>query len=276
MKKTLLRAAAAFTAAIALAMPARATTYSIDYTDLWFNPSESGWGVNFIQQNDVIFATLFVYGVGNVTQWFTASAMRPSPSGSQTVFSGQLFLTSGPYFGAPTFDPNAVTRTPVGTMTVNFTSPDTASLQYTVNGTQVTKAITRQTWANDNLAGSYLGGLTATGSGCSQVPNGPILIFGTLGVQHSGSQVSMTVSFTSNQNQASQCAFSGPFTQTGHLGSVSGNWSCTIDGQASNTGTFTVSGIGSSVNGFTGHFNGRDQFCTYDGQFGGVRDVPLS
>lgn len=276
MTKTLLRAAAALAASIAFAMPAHATTYSVDHTDLWFNPSESGWGVNFIQQNDVIFATLFVYGVGNVAQWFTASDMRPSPSGSQTTFSGQLFLTSGPYFGAPTFDPSAVTRTPVGTMTVNFTSLTTATLQYTVNGAQVTKTITRQTWATDNLTGNYLGGLTATGSSCSQFPNGPILIFGTLGVQHTGSQVAMTVDFTSNQNQASQCTFSGPFTQTGHLGSVSGNWSCTINGQAANTGTFTLSNIDSSVNGLTGHFNGRDQFCTYDGFFGGPRDVPQS
>jgi hypothetical protein len=270
MIKTLLRAAAALAAAITLAMPAQATTYSTDFTDLWFNPSESGWGVNFIQQNDVIFATLFVYGVGNVAQWYTASAMRPSPAGSQTAFSGQLFLTSGPYFGAPTFDPNAVTRTPVGTMTVNFTSATTGTLQYTVNGTQVTKTITRQTWANDNLTGSYFGGLTATGSNCSQIANGPILIVGDLTVQQTGSQVSMNVKFIPPSGQESQCTFSGPFTQAGHLGSIDGNWSCTTG----NTGTFTLSGIDSSVNGLNGRFNGRDQFCTYDGFFGGPRDVP--
>jgi hypothetical protein len=277
MTKTLLRAAAALAASIAFAMPAHATTYSVDHTDLWFNPSESGWGVNFIQQNDVIFATLFVYGVGNVAQWFTASDMRPSPSGSQTTFSGQLFLTSGPYFGAPTFDPSAVTRTPVGTMTVNFTSLTTATLQYTVNGAQVTKTITRQTWATDNLGGNYLGGLTATGSNCNpSSSNGPILIFGSLGIQHASGQVSMNVQFTSNQGQASQCTFTGPYSQTGRLGSVTGTWSCTINGTGANSGTFTLSGIDSTVNGINGHFNGTDQFCTYDGFFGGPRDVPLS
>jgi hypothetical protein len=82
------------------------------------------------------------------------------------------------------------------------------------------------------------------------------------------------VSFTSNQGQASQCTFSGPLTQTGHLSSVAGSWNCTINGGAANSGTFTVSGIASSVNGFNGRFTGRDQFCTYDGYFGGVRDVP--
>jgi hypothetical protein len=274
MMKPLLRAAAALLATAAFALPARATTYSTDYTDLWYNPNESGWGVNFIQQGNVIFATLFVYGVGNVPQWFTASDMEPSPAGSQTTFTGQLFQTSGPYFAAGSFDPNQVTRNTVGTMTVVFTSPSTATLQYTVNGATVTKSISRQTWRSDNLAGNSLGGLTATGSGCSQVPNGPILIFGALAAQQSGTQVTMNVSFTSNQGQASQCTFSGPLTQTGHLSSVAGSWNCTINGGAANSGTFTVSGIASSVNGFNGRFTGRDQFCTYDGYFGGVRDVP--
>ncbi|HSN20923.1 MAG TPA: hypothetical protein VLS49_09605 [Usitatibacter sp.] len=276
MTKLLLRTAATFAAMVALAMPARATTYSIDYTDLWFNATESGWGVNFIQQDDVIFATLFVYGVGNVAQWFTASDMEPSPAGSRNTFTGQLYLTSGPYFGAGSFDPRNVTRTPVGTMTVTFTSPTTGTLQYSVNGATVTKQITRQTWRNDNLTGNYLGGLTATGSSCSQVPNGPILIFGSLATSHNGGQVSMTVDFTSNQGQASQCAFTGNYAQDGRLGSVAGNWSCTINGQASNAGNFTLSGIEAGVNGFNGHFSGRDQFCTYDGFFGGLRDVPLS
>ena len=33
-----------------------------NYTDMWFNPSESGWGVNVTQDyNGPIFATFFVY-----------------------------------------------------------------------------------------------------------------------------------------------------------------------------------------------------------------------
>ena len=36
---------------------ARATNYQ----DLWWNPAESGWGVNFTHQGDIIFATWFTY-----------------------------------------------------------------------------------------------------------------------------------------------------------------------------------------------------------------------
>ena len=89
-------AAAAF-ASLAFALPASATNFSTDYTDLWFNPSESGWGVNVIQQGNTLFATLFVYGTDQSPRWYVASGLVAS---SSTVFSGQLFQTTGPYFGA--------------------------------------------------------------------------------------------------------------------------------------------------------------------------------
>lgn len=277
MIRSLFRAAAALFVTLACALPASATTYSTDFTDLWFNPAESGWGVNVIQQGQTMFVTLFVYGVGNVPQWFVASQVEPAPAGSTTQFTGQLFQTSGPYFGATSFDPTAVKSNAVGTITFTFNSATTGTLSYTVNGQAVNKTITRQTWRNDNLSGNYLGGLTATGSSCSGVPNGPILIFQTLNVQHlSNNQVTMNVLFTSNQGQSSQCTFQGGYTQFGRTGSIAGSWACTVNGQSSNAGNFTLSSIDTSTSGFMGHFTGRDQFCSYDGQFGGVRDVPLS
>ena len=57
---------------IAFAMPARATTYSIDFSDIWWNAAESGWGINVIQRSDIIFATLFVYGPDNTARWYSA------------------------------------------------------------------------------------------------------------------------------------------------------------------------------------------------------------
>ena len=51
--------------ALAIAGAAQATTHSTDYTDLWWNSpdaSEDGWGVNVVQQGDIVFATFFIYG----------------------------------------------------------------------------------------------------------------------------------------------------------------------------------------------------------------------
>jgi hypothetical protein len=273
MIKKLCRFAAALLLA-ACAVPAAASTYSADYTDLWYNPNESGWGLNLIQQSQSIFASLFVYGTDTSPRWFTASDLEPSPAGSTTRFSGTLYLSTGPYFGATGFDPGTVTRTAVGTMTINFDTPTTATLQYTVNGAPVTKTMVRYAFRNENLSGNYLGGLTAMGASCTQANfAGPILIFRNFSVLQSGAQVAMNVGFTSNQGQESECAFSGTYTQAGRQGTVQGSWSCNINGQAANAGSFTLSAIDATVNGFNGKFHGNDQFCTYDGQFGGVRDV---
>ena len=275
MISTLKLPAAALLACLAVSLPAAATTYSTDYTDLWYIPSESGWGVNVIQQNETLFATLFVYGADTAPNWFVASNVAPATAGNQTTFTGTLYKTTGPFFGATQFDPDSVRVTVVGSITFTFTSATTATVQYVVNGTLVTKNVVRQTWRVNQLGGNYLGGLTAVGSGCSGgVSNGNVLIFGTLAVtdtggQASNKQVSMNVQFTSAGNQSSQCTFAGPYNQAGKLGTIAGSWNCTT----SNAGTFTISSIEANVNGFTGHFHGTDQFCTYDGQFGGVRDV---
>ncbi len=280
MMKPLRRACAALFALLAFALPAAATTYSTDYTDLWYaGEGESGWGVNLIQQNDTIFATLFVYGAGgasgNPAQWFVAPDVEPASTGNQIVFTGQLYQTTGPSYTATTFNPALVTKAVVGTITFTFTSDTTGVLQYTVNGIAVTKNIVRQTWKNNPLAGAYLGGLTATGTNCTGgVANGPILIFETLTVQESTGQTAMTVDFTANNGQRSQCVFAGPYSQSGKLGSIDGNWNCTLGSTAANAGTFTMSAIEANQDGLSARFHGQDQFCTYDGHFGGVRDVP--
>ena len=43
---------------------------AVDYSDIWFIPAESGWGVNFIQNDLVIYATLFVYAENGAPTWY--------------------------------------------------------------------------------------------------------------------------------------------------------------------------------------------------------------
>ncbi|HET9580785.1 MAG TPA: hypothetical protein VFP44_23360 [Usitatibacter sp.] len=270
MTSLLKRCAAGLLVTLGFAMPASATTFSTDFTDLWYNPAESGWGVNLIQQNNVIFATLFVYASDNQPFWFVASNLQAT---SGNTFSGTLFQTSGPAF-FQAFNPNAVVNSPVGSMTLTFNTASTGTLVYTVNGTQVTKQVQRQTWAGENLSGNYLGGLTASGTNCGNgATNGPVLIFDTLTVSHSGGQVTARVNFFNSSGTASVCTFSGAYGQNGRLGNVNGSFSCTFGSTPGNQGTFNISQIDATVNGFNGVFQGSDQFCNYNGFFGGVRDV---
>ena len=89
----------------ALARPAAA----VQYTDIWWNPAESGWGVNFIQADNLIFATFFIYGADQKPTWVTAQLTL----GTNNVWSGPVYLTGGPYYGAA-WDPSQVTTTASG------------------------------------------------------------------------------------------------------------------------------------------------------------------
>jgi hypothetical protein len=116
------------------------------FQDLWWNPNESGWGINFAQQGDTIFATLFTYDTSGRALWLVMSAGRRQSDGS---FAGELFRASGPAFNAVPFQPIAPGQlAQVGTMRVQFSDASNGTLVYSVNGVTVTKAITRQVFSN--------------------------------------------------------------------------------------------------------------------------------
>jgi len=114
-----------------------------NYQDLWWAApagAESGWGVNFTQQGDTIFATWFTYDTDGSPLWLSATANKSSAG----VFTGTLYRTTGPAFNALPFSPNQVVATPVGTLTLSFASGNTATFAYVVNGVSQSKTITRQ------------------------------------------------------------------------------------------------------------------------------------
>src|SRR5690606_32175309 len=44
-----------------------------NHTGLYYNPSESGWGINVSQQGDIAFATLFTYDTDGAPLWLVMS-----------------------------------------------------------------------------------------------------------------------------------------------------------------------------------------------------------
>jgi len=114
-----------------------------NYQDLWWNPSESGWGVNVTHQGDIIFATLFDYDLTGQGTWYV---LANAPKTSAGVYSGDLFRVTGPVFNANPW--TATTALKVGTMTFQFTSGNAGTLTYTVNGITVTKPIQREVFSS--------------------------------------------------------------------------------------------------------------------------------
>ena len=78
--------------------------------------------------------------------WFVMSGGRKQSDGS---FAGELYRTTGPAFNAAPFTPIGPAQiVQVGMMQVTFTDPSHGTLTYSVNGTTVTKAITRQVFSS--------------------------------------------------------------------------------------------------------------------------------
>src|SRR4029450_3784181 len=125
-----------------------------NYTDLWWVAGgvESGWGINFTQQGEVIFATWFTYDFTGAALPLSATLNKVGP----TTYSGQLIETSGPPFSAVPFDPLAVLRPEAGTAMVTFANGNAATFTFTVNDggktTTQTKSITRQVFRGSGTA----------------------------------------------------------------------------------------------------------------------------
>ncbi|HET7730303.1 MAG TPA: trypsin-like peptidase domain-containing protein, partial [Usitatibacter sp.] len=112
-----------------------------DYTDLWWDPSESGWGLNLIQHpSRIIFGVWYTYGADGKRTWFV---MPDGTWTSSNTYSGPLYSTAGPSL-AQSFDASKVRVSPVGHATLTFSDANHGTFAFTVNGVSGTKRITRQ------------------------------------------------------------------------------------------------------------------------------------
>jgi hypothetical protein len=112
-----------------------------DYTDLWWNANESGWGINITVKNDKLFGAWFVYGADGKPTWYT---IQPGSWTNSTTYSGVVVKATGPAFGGIGPLAGGVTPALAGNATITFTSYDTATITGTVDGQAVNKSITRQ------------------------------------------------------------------------------------------------------------------------------------
>jgi hypothetical protein len=144
-----------------------------NYTDIWYEASQPGYGFNFVQSDQFIFATFFVYGPGGQPAWLVAG-LNWNGVGSYT---GNLFTATGTYFGAP-WNPANYAPAQVGTAT--FTPSPSNNWQGTLNyivqsgpaaGANATVAIERQTLTAIPTAGIYAGAQAGFYTDCETFAN---------------------------------------------------------------------------------------------------------
>lgn len=229
------------------------STFSTDFSDLWWNAAESGWGVNVAHQGDTLFLTFFVYGADGLPTWYSGSDTRfVGEAGGVLTYAGQLHDTRG-ILGA-----GSTSTRLVGTVTMAFDTINTATLTYTINGATTTKRVTRYTFRTNDLTGSYIGALVGTYSGCS-AGNGYQEEASPVNISHNGTSITIT---------SGSCVFQGAYSQSGRMGTIAGTSAC--GGGAS--GSFAAFEVEGTISGMTARAVANlGGSCRWEGRLGGLR-----
>jgi uncharacterized protein (DUF1800 family) len=140
--RTAARAARTLFAAALVAAATMGTAGAANYTDIWWNPDESGWGLTLAHHDDKIFAVWYVYDTAGKPMWVVMSDGTFSADGR--TYTGAIHRTSGPSYRDAEFASGRVKVEPVGTATLEFAADDTtAKVSYTVSGMTTTKSVRR-------------------------------------------------------------------------------------------------------------------------------------
>jgi hypothetical protein len=134
MTTTTTRLFAAASLCAALSASAQSTP-ATNYTDMWWNPAESGWGVSFAQHagSNQVFAVWYTYDpreVGASGQNKPLWIVMPGGTWtSPTTLTGTVYVAKGVPFNQPGSNPR---NNPVGSFTFNFTSAASGQFSYNI------------------------------------------------------------------------------------------------------------------------------------------------
>ena len=243
-------------------------TLANNYQDLWWVPSESGWGINISQQGDVMFATWFIYGANGQPTWvFLSRAERSGALGN--TFTGSLSQAiNGSAFAAVPFVPSTGANfRAVGSATLVFSDARTGTLTYSIDGATVVKQITRQTIGVFNLTGSYFGGLKREGSGCVNAAlNGSRTDNATYMVVHTVAIGALTIT----EVGGTSCNFTGNVQVFASIVEGSGRFTCATENIV---GAWTMREGRPSPNAFSAQLTMRPDgdTCTLNATIGGLK-----
>lgn len=259
--------AAVFLSLLLAAAPVRAETFS----DLWYSPQESGWGMNVVQQDEVAFVTLFVYGRDGAPTWYVAPEARlVSVGGASGLprFAGTLYRTRGPWQGAP-FDPSKVEVAPAGDISIEALALDRMLVQYRADGVEVQRETVRQTWRLPPLGPFYLASFNLR----QLHPDGTL--FGVLELQADALffVADGAGHLRADDNLGRRCDYAGAYVQAGKIGSLVGGFTCSAgrDGTGTSAGTFEMTQIEVTANGITAALHTSSPALEQSGRFGGIR-----
>jgi hypothetical protein len=110
-----------------------------NYQGLWWNPAESGWGMNLAHQGDLVYLTWYTYDAAGKASWL---AMLAGKTGGET-FTGDIVEVRGSPYTVSPYDPTKKVTSTVGSGTLTFTGASNGTFSYTAKGVTRSVPITR-------------------------------------------------------------------------------------------------------------------------------------
>src|SRR5438309_1713092 len=220
---------------------------AIDYTDLWYDAANPGWGVNVVQSGDLLFLTFFVYGEGGQPVWYAAQLDRDT-SGDFDGYLGALYVSAGTWFALP-WEAQRFSVAPVGTASFQPLTAYSASLGYTLRGqSRIAAVVTRQPLRQPSLEGRYAAVVGTTSTSCAVPRTGQSTVTLTVAPGTPAGALQMEVAYPDGL----ACTFVGTLVAHGRLYSSSGASYACSDGEH---GSATLEEIASTQHGLEGRWS---------------------
>lgn len=245
---------------------------STDVTDIWWPDNEPGWGIQLIQNADIIFATMFVYDPNGEPIFFVATLAKVA--GADT-WTGDLAIATGTYYAAP-WNPADRSELAAGTMSFTLNNVYSGTLSYTVGPSSLQKTVSRQTLKFEDNAGDYriTHTWTSAGAGCTDIDTyNPALgpVNGDMAIQRLGPDTSL-LSLTWRLAPVEVCSMTALYSQVGRLGAYSGVLSCPA---SATSGTLVLYEVANRPRMLTGRYEMDWSYgCTRTGQFTAIMPAP--
>ncbi len=124
-------------------------TQAKNFSDIWWNESEPGWGLHILQSDSILFLTWYTYRNDGSAMWVTGQLDRDS-SGS---FSGDLNRPlSGVAFNQINGPATTFPVPSVGQASLQFSSGENGVFTYTLDGITQSKPISRFIYSSPPLS----------------------------------------------------------------------------------------------------------------------------
>ena len=116
------------------------TQPAVNYTSLYWNPNESGWGVALTQQFGIIFSALYTYDANRKPIWYVATNCPVVGNGC----TGPLYQVNGGRIPTDVWGTPPLAVKEVGTTTFSFSDAANGTMSFTIDGVAGSKVITKQ------------------------------------------------------------------------------------------------------------------------------------